>query len=96
MCPLLALPLPKAFLGQPLTVLTRQTGQAVHAVNQSIFNMMSMVLVNRRPKIYKKIVDQVRRRRQLPHHPLHPDLHGCPPSLPVLDPGSDRGQGPVL
>jgi hypothetical protein len=35
-CLLLALPLPKSFLCQPLTVLTRQTRQAVHAINTSI------------------------------------------------------------
>ncbi len=33
----LALPLPRALLWQPLTVLTRQTRQAVCALNQSIF-----------------------------------------------------------
>ncbi len=37
MCLLLALGLPRAFLQQPLTVLTRQTRQAVCAINQSIF-----------------------------------------------------------
>jgi hypothetical protein len=40
MCPLLKLPLLRAFLSflwQPLTVLTRQTRQVVHAINQSIF-----------------------------------------------------------
>jgi hypothetical protein len=37
MCLLLALPLPKAFLWQPLTELTKQTRQAIHAFNQSIF-----------------------------------------------------------
>ncbi len=37
MCQLLALPLPRAFLRQQLTVLTRQARQAVHAINQSIF-----------------------------------------------------------
>jgi hypothetical protein len=36
MCPLLALALPRVFLQQPLTVLTRQSRQAV--INQSIFN----------------------------------------------------------
>jgi len=36
MCQLLALPLRWAFLQWPLTVLTRQTWQAVHAINQSI------------------------------------------------------------
>jgi hypothetical protein len=35
--PLLALPLPRAFLWQPLTVLTRQARQAACAINQSIF-----------------------------------------------------------
>ncbi len=44
MCLLLALGLPRAFLQQPLTVLTRQIRQVVRANNQSIFNMMSMVL----------------------------------------------------
>ncbi len=34
---LLALPLPRVFLKQPLTVQIRPTGQAVHAINQSIF-----------------------------------------------------------
>jgi hypothetical protein len=37
MCPLQALALPRVFLWQPLTVLTRQTRQAVRAINQSIF-----------------------------------------------------------
>ncbi len=37
MCLLLALPLPRAFLWQPLTVLTRQTRQAVRPINQSVF-----------------------------------------------------------
>ncbi len=37
MCPLLALPIPRAFLLQPLTVLTRQARQVVRAINQSIF-----------------------------------------------------------
>jgi hypothetical protein len=36
MCPLLVLPLPRAFLLRPLTVLTRQTRQEVHHINQSI------------------------------------------------------------
>jgi len=35
MCLLLAMPLPRAFLWQPLAVLTRQIKQAVHAINQS-------------------------------------------------------------
>ncbi len=39
--PLLVLALPGVFLWQPLTVLTRQTWQAVHTIDQSIFNMMS-------------------------------------------------------
>jgi hypothetical protein len=34
---LLALGLPRAFVQWPLTVLTRQTGQALGAINQSIF-----------------------------------------------------------
>ncbi len=37
MCPQLALPFPKAFLWRPLTVLTRQTRQAVFAIIQPIF-----------------------------------------------------------
>jgi len=37
MCPLLALGFPRAFLKQPLTALTRQTRQELHAINQSIF-----------------------------------------------------------
>ncbi len=37
MCWLLVLPFPRAFLQWPLTVLTRETRQAVHAINQSIF-----------------------------------------------------------
>ncbi len=37
MCPIIALPLPRAFLWQPLTVMTRTTRQAVHAIDQSIF-----------------------------------------------------------
>jgi hypothetical protein len=37
LCPLQALPFPKAFLWQPLTVLTIQTRQAVCPINQSIF-----------------------------------------------------------
>jgi hypothetical protein len=37
MSQLLALLLPSAFLRQPLIVLTLQTRQAVHAINQSIF-----------------------------------------------------------
>jgi hypothetical protein len=43
--PLLGLALTRAFLQQPLAVLTRQTRQAVHAFNQSVyfFNMMSMI-----------------------------------------------------
>ncbi len=47
MCPLLPLALPRIFLQQPLTVLTRQTSQVVHAINQSIFNMMSMDCAHR-------------------------------------------------
>jgi hypothetical protein len=43
MCLLLALALPRVLLQQPLTVLTRQTMQAVHAIYQSIFYMMSMI-----------------------------------------------------
>jgi hypothetical protein len=43
MCPLLALTLPRVFLWRPLTVLTRPTRQVILAVNQSIFNVMSMV-----------------------------------------------------
>ncbi len=35
--PLLVLPLPRAFLQQPLTVLTIKTRQAIRAINQSIF-----------------------------------------------------------
>jgi hypothetical protein len=42
MCLLLVLPLPRVFLQEPQTVLTRQSRQAVCAINQSIFNMMSM------------------------------------------------------
>jgi hypothetical protein len=37
MRPVLALHLTRAFLQQPLTVLTRQTWQAVRAINQSTF-----------------------------------------------------------
>jgi hypothetical protein len=37
MCPLLVLPLPRAFLWRPLTVLTRHTRQAIRAIKQSIF-----------------------------------------------------------
>jgi hypothetical protein len=37
LCLLLALPLPSAYLQQPLRVVTRQTRQAEHAINQSIF-----------------------------------------------------------
>jgi hypothetical protein len=37
MCWLLALPFPEAFLQWPLTVLTRETKQAVRAINQSIY-----------------------------------------------------------
>ncbi len=37
MCMLLTLPLRKAFLQQPPTVLTRQTRQSVHAISHSIF-----------------------------------------------------------
>jgi hypothetical protein len=48
MCPALALALPRVFLWQPLAVVTRQTRQVVHAINQSIFNMMSMVLTSRK------------------------------------------------
>jgi len=40
--PLLAHGLPQAFVRQPLTVLPRQTRQAVCTINHSIFNMMSM------------------------------------------------------
>ncbi len=36
-CLLLALPFPRAFLQQPLTVLNRQTRQVVRAINQSVF-----------------------------------------------------------
>jgi hypothetical protein len=43
MCPLLVLALPRVFLQWPLTVLTRPTRQAVLAINQSIFNVMSVV-----------------------------------------------------
>ncbi len=38
LCPLQALPLPRAFLQQPLTVLTTQNSQAVRATNESIFH----------------------------------------------------------
>ena len=34
---LLVMPLPRAFLWQPLTVINRQTMQALRAINQSIF-----------------------------------------------------------
>jgi hypothetical protein len=44
MCPLQALALPRVFLWRLLTALTRQTRQAVRAINQSIFNMMPMLL----------------------------------------------------
>ncbi len=44
LCWLLPLALPKVFLQQPLTVLTGQTRQAVYAIKQSIFNMMSMIV----------------------------------------------------
>jgi hypothetical protein len=44
MCPLQALALPRVFLWRLLTVLTRQTRQVVRAINQSIFNMISMLL----------------------------------------------------
>jgi hypothetical protein len=37
MCGQLALPFPRAFLQQPLRVLTRETRQTVQAINQSIF-----------------------------------------------------------
>jgi hypothetical protein len=37
MCPLLTLPFQRAYLRQPLTVLTRQISQGVRAINQSIF-----------------------------------------------------------
>jgi hypothetical protein len=43
MCPLLAMALPRVFLRWPLTELTRPTRQAILAINQSIFNVMSMV-----------------------------------------------------
>ncbi len=43
MCPLLVLPFQRAFLRQPLAALTRQTMQAVSAINQPIFTMMSMI-----------------------------------------------------
>ncbi len=36
MCPLLAMPHARPFLLQPFTVLTRQTRQAVRAIEQSI------------------------------------------------------------
>ncbi len=42
MCPPQALSLPGVFLWQPPTVLTKQTRDAVDAINQSIFNVMSM------------------------------------------------------
>jgi hypothetical protein len=42
MCPQLALALQGYFLRQTLTVQIRQTRQAVCAINQSIFNIMSM------------------------------------------------------
>jgi hypothetical protein len=42
MCQLLALALSRIFLQRPLTVLTILTRQAVCAIKQSIFNMMSM------------------------------------------------------
>ncbi len=41
-CRLLALPVPRAFLKRPPTVLTRETRQAIHAINQSISLQMSM------------------------------------------------------
>ncbi len=37
MCLLIALPLPRAFLRQPQTVLKRQTRKGVYAINKSIF-----------------------------------------------------------
>ncbi len=43
LCPQLALAFQSMFLRHPLTVLTRQTRQAVCAIKQSIFNVMSMV-----------------------------------------------------
>jgi hypothetical protein len=42
MCPLLALALPRVFLKQPRTVLTRQTRQAVRAINLSIFKIICL------------------------------------------------------
>ncbi len=44
-CLWLALTLPREFLQQPLTVLTIQTRQSVHAINQSTFSMCKFPLV---------------------------------------------------
>ncbi len=44
LCPQAALALPRDYFWQPETVLTRQTREAVSAINQSIFIVMSMVL----------------------------------------------------
>ncbi len=52
MCPLLALPLPRAFLWHPLTVLTRQTRQAVRAINQSIF-LRCLCIQHNKPHSFK-------------------------------------------
>ncbi len=46
LCLQLVFALPKGFLLQLLTVLTRQAREAVHAINQSVFNTMSMVITH--------------------------------------------------
>jgi hypothetical protein len=56
MCPLLTLALQGVFLQWLITVLTRQTRQALCAIEQSIFNMMSMVLILSVKKLFKKSV----------------------------------------
>jgi hypothetical protein len=61
MCRLLALPFPEAFLQWPLTVLTRETRQAVHAINQSMVGPNLLICKKRKeglgdPQNYEHIV----------------------------------------
>jgi hypothetical protein len=57
MCPKLVLPIPGAFLQWPLTILTRQTRQAVPGINQSIFLDFRCLWINTSFLIDVQILD---------------------------------------
>ncbi len=59
MCLLQVLALTGVFLWQPLTVLNRQTRQAERVINQSIFNMMSMIPSNLKKYIHRVWVGEI-------------------------------------